>query len=675
MHETHASLVTKKVADIAESKETEDDEVQPLIRRSTGVVIGREILKRSAEDALDHFQKLKGIETLSATAQFVPDLKTTTKAIRLDYDISGSSSSSLFGFDDETKDISSDKKVKADEHKAKEGKEIEEQVEDEQPVDEHARGKQVEGEQAKVHELEPAVPNPSSSLTLTSTEYGNQFINENPDVSINDILKDSIERDIRSMMDVPIHQEDPAVQRTPLVDVVILVITEKTTSTPTPPITQPQVSNASESEPSLKFKHIISEHEKKVDALSKNPISLFKSSSSSTSIDSFTEYELKNMLYDKMQKSGSFNEHEKLLDLYTTLIGSIHLDEAFAKGEIDPTKAGKTPSKPSSTGKSVNAEETVHEVTIEADESMEVEDVMLVNAEKDPLTFDDLMGSTIDFTKFSMHRLKKNKITKADLRGPTYKLLKETCRNNIELGYNLEQCYLALSDKLDWANPEGDRCPFDLSKPLTLKDYQGRLIIPVNFFFNNDLEYLKTRNISDKDKGCKKAELEIHHWGPKCQLFYRSRNIATLHHEVFSRLKIPSVIRISVDKQFGYGYLNEIVVRRADQKKHTFREAYFSRLHLNDIEDVCLLYVQHKLHSLTDDEIVDLVISLRMFTQSIVIKRRVEDVQLGVNIIRPQTKFDGISSKEPYTIVYEPKGVLYLNKSNRKRLMRADELY
>ncbi|GKD99303.1 hypothetical protein Tco_1387287, partial [Tanacetum coccineum] len=42
---------------------------------------------------------------------------------------------------------------------------------------------------------------------------------------------------------------------------------------------------------------------------------------------------------------------------------------------------------------------------------------------------------------------------------------------------------------------------------------------------------------------------------------------------------------------------------------------------------------------------------------------------------RPQTTCDGISFKEPYTIVYEARGVVYLNKRNRKRLMGADDLY
>ncbi|GJZ33384.1 hypothetical protein Tco_0578820 [Tanacetum coccineum] len=92
------------------------------------------------------------------------------------------------------------------------------------------------------------------------------------------------------------------------------------------------------------------------------------------------------------------------------------------------------------------------------------------------------------------HRLKKDKITKADLEGPVFKLLKGTCRSSIELEYNLEQRYLAFSDQLDWINPKGDRCPYDLSKPLPIQGPPGHLTIPVEFFFNNDLEYLNNGN-------------------------------------------------------------------------------------------------------------------------------------------------------------------------------------
>ncbi|GJX67194.1 reverse transcriptase domain-containing protein [Tanacetum coccineum] len=51
----------------------------------------------------------------------------------------------------------------------------------------------------------------------------------------------SVELEIQSMVDVPIHQEDLTVQRNPLIDIVISMVTEKITSTPTPPTTQAQV--------------------------------------------------------------------------------------------------------------------------------------------------------------------------------------------------------------------------------------------------------------------------------------------------------------------------------------------------------------------------------------------------------------------------------------------------
>ncbi|GJU44842.1 hypothetical protein Tco_1202108 [Tanacetum coccineum] len=108
----------------------------------------------------------------------------------------------------------------------------------------------------------------------------------------------------------------------------------------------------------------------------------------------------------------------------------------------------------------------------------------------------------------------------------------------------------------------------------------------------------------------------------------------------------------------------QIVVRRAYLKEYSFSEADFSRLHLNDIEDMFLLYVQHKIYNLSGDQIFHLVIALRMFTRSIIIQKRVEDVQLRVesyqkklNITKPQTKCEGISVKEPYTIFYKPRGV------------------
>nr|GEW42187.1 hypothetical protein [Tanacetum cinerariifolium] len=75
---------------------------------------------------------------------------------------------------------------------------------------------------------------------------------------------------------------------------------------------------------------------------------------------------------------------------------------------------------------------------------------------------------------------------------PIYNLLKGTCKRYVELDYTMKECFCALSEQLDSYNHKGHRCPYDLTKPLPVKmSSQGRQIVPVDFFFNNDLEYLK----------------------------------------------------------------------------------------------------------------------------------------------------------------------------------------
>ncbi|GKF02250.1 hypothetical protein Tco_0029173 [Tanacetum coccineum] len=104
-------------------------------------------------------------------------------------------------------------------------------------------------------------------------------------------------------------------------------------------------------------------------------------------------------------------------------------------------------------------------------------------------------------------------------------------------------------------------------------------------------------------------------------------------------MKILSVVSVKVDKKFGYGYLQKIIVRRADQKLYTFKEGDFSKLHLNDIEDMLLLYVQNKLFNLDGDDIVDLAVALRMFTQRIIIQKRLLNFKLEYNKDMPKRKW------------------------------------
>nr|GEV75843.1 hypothetical protein [Tanacetum cinerariifolium] len=180
----------------------------------------------------------------------------------------------------------------------------------------------------------------------------------------------------------------------------------------------------------------------------------------------------------------------------------------------------------------------------------------------------------------------------------------------------------------------------------------------------------------------RQRQLRISHWGPKRQSFYGYLSKKVSKHGVYSTKRILAVTNVKVNKWYGYGHLEETEVRRANQQLYKFMEGDFPRLHLNDIKDVLILVVQNRLFNLKGDVIVDLTVVLHMFTRRIVIQKRVEDLQLGVesyqkklNITRPKTFKTDISNLVPYTAYSNPRGVIYVYKLNRNRLMRTDELY
>ncbi|GJY95699.1 hypothetical protein Tco_0512060 [Tanacetum coccineum] len=122
----------------------------------------------------------------------------------------------------------------------------------------------------------------------------------------------------------------------------------------------------------------------------------------------------------------------------------------------------------------------------------------MAKAGKPPTTFDELMSTPIDFSAYVLDNLKIKSLTQEHLVGPAFNLLKGTCKSQVELEIHFEECYKAVTDKLDWTNPEGHEYPFDLSKPLPLIEDQGRQVVPANYFFNNGLKYLKGGSLSSK---------------------------------------------------------------------------------------------------------------------------------------------------------------------------------
>nr|GEY43680.1 hypothetical protein [Tanacetum cinerariifolium] len=123
-------------------------------------------------------------------------------------------------------------------------------------------------------------------------------------------------------------------------------------------------------------------------------------------------------------------------------------------------------------------------------------------------------------------------------------------------------------------------------------------------------------------------------------------------------------------------------MRRDDDKLYKFNEGKFKRLRIQDIEDMLLLLVQGKLTNLIIKKCFAFNVSLRMFTRSIVIQWRMEDLQLGVESYQKKlnlTKLDtyrfDLNCKEAYTAYSNPRGFIYQNKDKQNRLMRIDELH
>ncbi|GJR28547.1 hypothetical protein Tco_1104779 [Tanacetum coccineum] len=296
------------------------------------------------------------------------------------------------------------------------------------------------------------------------------------------------------------------------------------------------------------------------------------------------------------------------------------------------TPKGKDPSKGSKTDKPASAKEPVKEPTVEVimDDAGEyvVHDDDQPQDTSEPKTAKTLSPEWLtqplrpptpdpewNKRQYVLNRLKIDNLTQDILVGPAYNLLK------------------------------GDRYPFDLSKPFPLQGHPGHLTVVADYFFNNDLEYLKSSDpeitYTTSITKTKAAQFEIEGIDDMVPMLWRVKSV-------------------SVKKLHGYGHLEEIVVKRADRQ----------------------LY----------NDIIDFIVALRMFTKSLVIKkenvvyfwseiknyrftswcRRVTKVTQITNTLK---NFNKIEFKELYTPSHKPLGVIYEDLVKQKRVMRANELY
>nr|GEU57560.1 uncharacterized mitochondrial protein AtMg00810-like [Tanacetum cinerariifolium] len=220
------------------------------------------------------------------------------------------------------------------------------------------------------------------------------------------------------------------------------------------------------------------------------------------------------------------------------------------------------------------------------------------------------------------------------------------------------KCYKAFSKKLDWENPEGDDYPFDLSKPLPLITHGNRQSVLVEFFINNDLKYLQggisTMTYTTSTTKTKAAQYDlprieemvpniwspvkvtyykyalwgISYWRAQHKTFYGYARGMQSRGDVYSTKRIRAVTHMSVMRKHGYGYLEEIVVRRVDNVLYRFKEGDFSRLQINDIEDMLLLVI---------------------------------------NVTKPDTTRPDLRNRHPYTPYKDHQGFIYVNDYKRSR--------
>ncbi|GJT12764.1 hypothetical protein Tco_0859806 [Tanacetum coccineum] len=363
-----------------------------------------------------------------------------------------------------------------------------------------------------------------------------------------------------------------------------------------------------------------------------------------------SELELKKILIDKMEANKSINRSDVQRQLYKALVDAYEADKILLDTYGDTV--------------------TIKRPRDGADDDQEprpgVHKEKTHKKSASPIcSVEEAMQSTEFFKRTCRSGVRKGVKMKHSRRraGPTFELMKGTCKSLTELEYFCEEVYKATTEKLDWINPEGRQYPHDLRQPLPLvPNSQGRRVIPFHHFINNDLEYLRggvsSRKYSTSVTKTKAADYGhikwiedlvpnsmwsqtivkydkfalwgISHWGKKRRQFYAFATLRESARDVYSKRRIIAVTKVEIVEWHDYKHLDWITVRRDDDVLYKFKEGDFHRLRIQDIEDMLLLLVQGKVTNLSVEERIAFNVSLRMFTRRVVIQRRVEDLQLGV---------------------------------------------
>ncbi|GKC20819.1 hypothetical protein Tco_1022969, partial [Tanacetum coccineum] len=424
------------------------------------------------------------------------------------------------------------------------------------------------------------------------------------------------------------------------------------------------------------------------------------------------EFDLKNSLFKHMHKNRTANRNPANFHLYHALMEALIADEDAMDKEVkDREKTTRerhdnlrTPITPHSQGvrpllgfKPIPKQRP--DYTLNPEWTIP------------PNDFPELENNWAN--TYATTRTGKKKLCKADLEGPAFNLVKAFHKNNVFLQYQMDECHKLLTNKVDLSNPEGHQILRNIYEPLPLGGPPGQVTIQPQFFFNKDLDYLltgdKERRIalsisklkaaryldfgleelvpslwveSERDYDIS-AAYGITHWWFRRKEFYINKHSEPSDREaVRSQMRILSVISVKVFEKYGYNYLREIILRRADYQEYKISEKDFKNLHPNDFEDLFLLNIQEKLNHLPKTDKTSLHTAVNMWIRNLVIRNRVGDLQLGIesyqtkiNLERPNWDAADYYFKEDYTIVPKPRAVVYRDRNDQRKLMRLNELH
>ncbi|GJV68376.1 hypothetical protein Tco_1483885 [Tanacetum coccineum] len=307
------------------------------------------------------------------------------------------------------------------------------------------------------------------------------------------------------------------------------------------------------------------------------------------------------------------------------------LESTSAPKEKTSKTTGKTTdrskSQHKSAGESAHTEEPMHtdkdleepahqEFDIGATEEQSDEetsqhpDCNLAGEEGPRESFDELMDTPLDFSVFMMNHLKINTLTPELLVGPTFELMKGTCKCLVEQEYFFEEVYKATTDQLVWHNHEAILMQLPSQRP--------RLQIMV---------------ISNR--------LKI--WSPT------QSGVKESARDVYYKRRIIAVIKLQIVEWHNYKHLDWITVRRDDDKLYTFKERDFKWLRLQDIEDMLILLVQGKLTNL---------------------QFRCQKLPKEAQHHKARILYNLIQRRMPIHIIPNPRGFIYQNKGEEEQVDR-----